>query len=88
MNSLNRFLVQQREAVGKISEEDFKVQVSAVSVRVGEKDYNLVKDCARLWGEIATHKYMFDRQEKELEVLKGLTKEEFIAHFEKVFFSE
>jgi secreted Zn-dependent insulinase-like peptidase len=29
---------------------------------------------------------MFDRQEKELETLKTLTRADFILHFEKLFF--
>jgi secreted Zn-dependent insulinase-like peptidase len=30
---------------------------------------------------------MFDKQEKQLEILKTITKDEFIAHFEEIFFS-
>ena len=41
-----------------------------------------------MWSEISTHKYLFDRQEKEIEVLASLTLDDFKAHFERVFFSE
>ena len=71
-----------------ISEEDFKQQVEAVLVQIAEKDNNLQQLNSRFWNEIAEHKYLFDRQEKEIEVLKSLKKEEFIAHFERLFFSE
>ena len=57
-------------------------------VRVSEKDYNLAKENTRFWSEIATHKYLFDRQAKEIEILKDLKKEEFVAHFERLFFSK
>ena len=46
-------------------------------VKIAEKDFNLSREHGRQWGEIATHKYMFDRQEREIEVLKGITREEF-----------
>lgn len=46
-------------------------------VQIAEKDYNLGKEHSRYWDEIATHKYIFDRQEKEIEILKTLSKQEF-----------
>jgi secreted Zn-dependent insulinase-like peptidase len=66
---LTSFLASQLEAVKKISEADFKTQVQAVLIRIQEKDYNLVKENNRYWTELATHKYIFDRQEREIEVL-------------------
>ena len=69
--------------------EDFKTQVEAVYTQVAEKDFNLKMEHKRYWDEIATfHTYMFDRQEKELETLKTLTRADFILHFEKLFFKE
>ena len=56
-------------------------------VAIAEKDYNLAKVHYRFWNEIATHKYIFDRQDKEIEILKSLTKEEFQKHFEQLFFT-
>ena len=41
-----------------------------------------------MWSEISTHKYLFDRQQKEIETLASLTLDDFKAHFERVFFSE
>ena len=55
---------------------------------VAEKDYNLGREHLRFWNEIATHKYIFDRQEREIEILRNLTKQEFQEHFEQVFFTE
>jgi len=34
------------------------------------------------------HKYLFDRQEKEIEEIKTINKEEFIDHFTRIFFTE
>ena len=52
-----------------MSDEEFKTQVDSVMVKISEKDYNLVKQNFRMWEEIATHKYLFDRQKKEIEIL-------------------
>lgn len=70
------------------SEDDFKVQKAAVHQILAEKDINLQKEEGRFWSEISTHKYLFDRQEKELEILASLTLDDFKNHFETVFFSE
>ena len=88
MNSLNTFLAVQREKVKLVTEETFKTQVDAVLTKVGEKDYNLSSEHGRFWAEIACHKYVFDRQQKEVEALKSLSVEQFKQHFERVFFSE
>jgi secreted Zn-dependent insulinase-like peptidase len=48
-----------------------------VLVKLSEKDFNLARVHGRFWGEIAVHKYLFDRQDKEIEILKTLTLAEF-----------
>lgn len=70
-----------------MSDEDFDIQKQAVMVKLAEKDINLRKEHSRHWGELSTHKYQFDRQEKALEELQTITKQEFIELFEKTFFS-
>ena len=76
-----------REHVKNISDEEFEIQKEAVLVKLAEKDINLQRENARHWGEISTHKYQFDRQEKEIATLSEITKQEFIDLFEKTFFS-
>lgn len=46
-------------------------------VEISEKDFNLSRVNQRMWNEISTHKYLFDRQNREIETLKTLSKEEF-----------
>ncbi len=89
VNSINKFLASMLEKVksDQFTDEDFKTQVEAVRVLVAEKDFNLNMENKRFWDEIATfHTYMFDRQERELETLKGLTRSDFLLHFENLFF--
>lgn len=87
VNSLNNFLNTIREKVANVTEEEFKTQVEAVMTQIAEKDYNLQSEHGRFWSEIASHKYLFDRQATEVEILKTLTLKEFKDHFERVFFS-
>jgi insulysin len=91
VNSLNAFLASMHEKVHSaegFTEEDFKTQVESVLVQVGEKDFNLKMVSRRHWDEIAvTHTYMFDRQEREIQTLKELTRDSFLAHFDALFFN-
>jgi len=52
------------------------------------KDINLSEEKSRYWGQIVSHKYQFDMQEQELEMLSQITKQDFINLFEKSFFSK
>ncbi len=87
VNSLNNFLNSIKEKVATLTEEEFKVQVEAVLTKVAEKDYNLNQEHNRFSTEIASHKYFFDRQQREVEALKALTLRQFQDHFQRVFFS-
>ena len=87
-NSINEFLISMRDKVKNISDEEFEVHKSAVMTRLAEKDISLSQENQRHFGEISTHHYLFDRQAKQIEQLKTITKGEFIDLFESTFFSE
>jgi insulysin len=61
VNSLNNFLNIMKEKVLGLTEEEFKTQVEAVSIKVAEKDYNIYLEHARYWSEIVSHKYLYER---------------------------
>lgn len=84
---VNDFLVGMKEKVMNLSEEDFEVQKQAVLVKLAEKDINLSKETYRHWGEISTHKYNFERQDKEIEILSEISLKDFQDMFFKTFFS-
>ena len=70
-----------------LTDEEYKTQVESVTVKVGEKDFNLRMENDRYWEEIATtFTYMFDRQERELAALAVLTLADFKEHFNNLFF--
>lgn len=88
VSCINKFLIEKREDVKNIKDEDFETIKGAVNTIISEKDINLSYECTRFWNEIGKHKYNFKRQSKMVEDLNKVTKSEFIAHFEKVFFSD
>ena len=61
VNSLNKFLASMKDKVALLTEEEFKTQVDSVMTKIAEKDYNLHQENSRVWNEISTHKYLFDR---------------------------
>ena len=69
-------------------DDEFEIYKEAVLTKLQEKDISLSKQHERHWGEISTHHYMFDRQDKDIEVLQTIKKSEFIDHFTKTFFSD
>lgn len=87
VSSINDFLVQMRQEVNKLSDEDFEVQKQAVMTKLAEKDLSLSAENQRHFGEISTHHYLFDRQQRQIAELQTITKDEFIALFEQTFFS-
>jgi len=73
VEAINNFLVETREKVKIVTEEEFEVQKQAVITKLAEKDINLARENGRFFNEIATHEYVFDRQDKEVEIVKTIT---------------
>lgn len=72
-----------------MSDVEFKMLTGAVMTKVAEKDKNMTEEFARFWkSEFATHKYQFDRQERDIATLNALTKADLQAYFEQIFFKE
>ena len=57
-------------------------------MKLAEKNINLHQEYSRYWGEICTHKYLFDRQDKQIELLSQITKKDVQDLFELTFFSK
>ena len=79
-------MAKMRQKMRSMSDEDFAKTSSAVMTVVSEKDKNSVEDFGRMWSEFATHHHKFDRQEREIAMLKNITKAELQAYFEQLFF--
>lgn len=87
-NSLDKCLADFREKVKNMSDEDFKKSRDSVLTTISEKDKNQQEDFERCYTEIATHRYQFDRQAQEIEMLKKLTLADFQAFYERFLFTE
>ena len=71
----------------EMTDEEFKTGVDSVLTIVSEKDKNQKEEFTRFWAELNRHKYQFDRQEKEIQSLKHLTKAEFQSYARAILLS-
>ena len=51
-----------------------------------QQSQDLDQENIRLWKEISTSQYMFDRPQRCASALAAVTKKEMVAHFEAMFF--
>jgi secreted Zn-dependent insulinase-like peptidase len=85
---LDSHLATMREKVENMSDEEFQVIVGALMVRLSERDKNQREAFARCWAEFSTHKYLFERQEKEIGALSLIKKEHFQTYFYKMYYGD
>ena len=76
---ITEFLDSMKEKINQLEEEEFSTYKSSVLNRITEKDLNIYKEIERYWFEVVSHQYVFDRKEKNTEIINNLTKEEFIS---------
>lgn len=88
ISRIDSLLDTHREEVKTVSDEYFKQMVNSVIDNKKQKDLSLREETRRLGYEIMSHQYEFDRKEKEIKLLKELTKEEFIEYFYDLFYNE
>lgn len=61
IHCINNFLIEQREEVKKLTDDQFEVYKQSIHTKLSEKDINLPKEYNRFGAEISTHKYNFKR---------------------------
>lgn len=63
--------------------------ISSVLVNLEAKDKNLSEENTRLLSmEVGHHRYMFDRQQRECDAIKSITRAEWQKHFEDLCHNE
>ena len=67
-----------------MSHKDFETQKQSVITRRLEKPKQLSEYSQRLWSEISSKEYDFNRDEIEVKATKELTKQDIIAFFEVI----
>ena len=81
IHQTNEFLIEKKKAILDLTQEQFEVQRKSVHTRLAQKDLNLNDQSSRFWSDITSHKYVFDRQAKSLQVLNSLTLKELRDHY-------
>lgn len=84
----NKFLLEWRENIRNVSDEDFQATKTAVRTALESTDGSLTDKALSLYSsEISSHRYVFDRQDRTIALFETITKSEFKAFFERTFFS-
>ncbi|RXN20438.1 nardilysin-like protein [Labeo rohita] len=78
---IEAFLVSFEEKMVNLSDEAFQAQVTALIKLKECEDTQLGEEVDRNWSEVVTQQYVFDRLNKEIEVLKNVTKDELLSFF-------
>ena len=79
------FFDESQKLVNEITDELFKTHVNSVIVDKKQKDLKLSEEVYRNAEEIKKHKYMYDRRERQVDILEELKKEELIEFFFNYF---
>uniref|UniRef100_A0A8C1PWD4 Nardilysin a (N-arginine dibasic convertase) n=1 Tax=Cyprinus carpio TaxID=7962 RepID=A0A8C1PWD4_CYPCA len=78
---IEAFLDNFEEKMVNLSDEAFQTQVTALIKLKECEDTQLGEEVDRNWFEVLTQQYVFDRLNKEIEVLKNVTKDELVSFF-------
>ena len=85
---VRKFIKDSLQKIKEITDSEFKSYIDSRFVSESKKDDNLNESFLRNWDEISKNRYKFDIKEKNCEILKNCTKEEFIKFYEKYFINE
>ncbi|KAL4236298.1 Nrd1 complex RNA-binding subunit [Mactra antiquata] len=85
---IEKFLNQMNDILKNITEEEFKTMIeSEITLRKTE-DTLLEEEAVRYWGEVVNETYIFDRLQKEIEILKTLKLKSLKKWFQEHYFGE
>lgn len=82
------FLTEQREAIKNLSEKKFSEIREGKLAETRQEFNSLTEQADYFFTEIDNHGYDFDKKQNRLSALEKLTREDLLAHFEKMFFGE
>lgn len=79
---IETFLTSMKSQVESMSNEEFEKHKSALAALKLEKPKRLSAQFSRYLNEISVQQYHFDRSNSEVNVLKGITKDQFMKFYE------
>ena len=83
--SVDKFLIELKKRLETMEEKELQDQKSGLAQSKLEKLKNLGQEGKRHWKEIDESMFVFDRQEKEVEELKGVTKADLLDFHDQYF---
>ena len=82
---INTFLDTQKERVNNLSDEEFEKFRDSALAKKTVKDVSLAEAANRAWNEVYDQLYKFDRQDKQIQALRDITKQELIHYYNELF---
>ncbi|KRY88368.1 Insulin-degrading enzyme [Trichinella pseudospiralis] len=76
------------EDIKNMPSEEFEEHRAALTAKRLEKPKKLVSAAAKVWSEISSEQYSFERDQKEVDILKTITKEELIDFYKQHIVSD
>ncbi|KRZ08339.1 Insulin-degrading enzyme [Trichinella zimbabwensis] len=80
---IEAFLSQLLEDIKNMPSEEFEEHRAALTAKRLEKPKKLVSAASKVWSEISSEQYNFERDQKEVDILKTITKEELIEFYKQ-----
>ena len=88
IHRINVFLDEQKNRIYDLTDEEFDKYRNSVITSVQVKDISLFEEAQRLWNEVYSMWYIFERQKLKIEALKSINKEDLIEYFTSVFLKD
>lgn len=86
-NAISQFLQNFQKILNRMTKAQFNDLVKAAITSKQVEDTQLGDESSRYWQEIMDRYYIFDRQEKEIEILGNITQSELKAWYQKILSS-
>jgi insulysin len=80
---IEAFLAQFRATLAEMSQDEFDSHKSSLTSERMEKLKNLNEEGSRFWHHIQSEVYHFQQREDDVEALKGVTKEDMLAFYDR-----
>uniref|UniRef100_A0A7S0UFC5 Peptidase M16 N-terminal domain-containing protein n=1 Tax=Hemiselmis andersenii TaxID=464988 RepID=A0A7S0UFC5_HEMAN len=82
---IKHLLASFRQHLEELDKDEFEAHVNSTILKKREPDRNLESKCSRIFHEIATRRFEFDRRDRLVEQLRGTSKEMILELFNEHF---
>eukprot|EP00210_Caulerpa_lentillifera_P000591 g572.t1 len=82
---IEAFIEQLLKTIVDMKEEDFETRKAALIEEKMQKDKNIGETSLDLWNRIISRQYDFDAKDKEVQIIRKLTKQDIVDHYTTFF---